>query len=79
MRQTVITTGFRQCKIADGDHMRAGIGRLRVTATVSEGVELLGIAEFKPSLIADPRPQPAFKCAVFARIKRSERQNVCCA
>ena len=79
MRQPVFAAGFRQCKIANGNNVRAGVCRFHMTAAIGKRVELLGIAEFKPRLIANPGSQPSFEGAVFARIKGSERQDVSCA
>ena len=56
--------------------MRTDVAGLGVAAAIAERVELLGVAEVEPGLLAHPGPQAAFERAVLARRERPERQAV---
>ena len=56
--------------------MQCGIAGLGMTSAVTEGIELLGIAEVEPGLLAHPSSEPALESAVLQRRERSERQPI---
>jgi hypothetical protein len=68
--------GTAQSEIADRHDMRALVARFRMTATITECVELFDVAEVEPRLLGDPRTQAAFECAMQNRREWAERQAV---
>ena len=52
------------------------IARFHVAASVSKGIKLFGVTEFKSGLIAHPSAQAAFKRAMIARTEGAKRQAV---
>jgi len=67
-------TGERE--VADGDDVRTGIARLRMTAAVAECVELLHVAQLQPGLLLHPGPQADLERAVLERRERSKWKTV---
>src|SRR5205085_7017427 len=61
-------------EIADRDHVRGGVARVRMAAAVAEGIELLDVADGERGLRLDEGAQADLEGPVRQRIERPERE-----